>query len=172
MLFRRLLTAGALIGATLVLPSLSCSTNAGSACDGAGGSCVSGGERCANQAPSSAQDCNPDDNPGGFYCCLGGASAPGSPASSDEAGACLYPTLGCGEFDPSDAAAEPIVCDPDASDPCDPGKDNNPCVTFACDPNQRVCVWVPVEPPPPGCVGADAAAEGGDAASAGDAGSE
>jgi hypothetical protein len=83
------------------------------------------------------------------------------PPPSEDSGACL--TLSCGMFDP-DGSVEPTPCDPDASEPCDLGKDNNPCVTIICDPNQRVCVWVPVEPVPSGCVGADAASDASDAA--------
>jgi hypothetical protein len=47
-----------------------CGGKAGSLCTLAGGSCVVGGEPCAKQAANADQDCNPDRNPGGFYCCL------------------------------------------------------------------------------------------------------
>jgi hypothetical protein len=39
-------------------------------CASAGGHCVLGGNQCADRAPSSAQDCNPNANPGGAFCCL------------------------------------------------------------------------------------------------------
>jgi hypothetical protein len=102
----------------------------------------------------------------GEWVCHGG----GGPCaeSSEDAGPCAV-LGGCGgELVPSDASDQPIRCDPDASDPCDPGKDDNPCVTRVCDPKQRVCVWVPVEPLPSGCVGADAASDAVDAADAAD----
>jgi hypothetical protein len=38
------------------------------ACVAAGGQCVLGGYQCPNKGP---QDCNPDRNPGGAFCCLG-----------------------------------------------------------------------------------------------------
>ncbi len=45
---------------------------AGSSCKAANGTCVlgSGSRTCATRAPSSAQDCNPEVNPGGSFCCL------------------------------------------------------------------------------------------------------
>jgi hypothetical protein len=59
---------------------------AGSACKAAGGTCVLGSVTCADQAPSSAQDCNPDKNPGGAFCCLEGDAAAGDDGS--ESGSC------------------------------------------------------------------------------------
>ncbi len=38
------------------------------ACIAAGGQCVLGGYQCPNRG---SQDCNPDRNPGGAFCCLG-----------------------------------------------------------------------------------------------------
>jgi hypothetical protein len=38
------------------------------ACIAAGGQCVLGGYQCPNRG---TQDCNPDHNPGGAFCCLG-----------------------------------------------------------------------------------------------------
>ncbi len=49
---------------------LACGSKAGDACTAAAGTCVLGGATCAKQAAESAQDCNPDDNPGGAFCCL------------------------------------------------------------------------------------------------------
>jgi hypothetical protein len=45
----------------------SCSSSGPEACRAAGGECVIGGHACANRGP---QDCNPDRNPGGAFCCL------------------------------------------------------------------------------------------------------
>lgn len=57
--------------ATLVLLVVgACSDPASSgpaACVAAGGRCVLGGSPCANRGP---QDCNPDKNPGGAFCCF------------------------------------------------------------------------------------------------------
>ena len=50
-----------------------CSGSPGSLCKAAGGSCVVGGDPCSKEAASVDQDCNPSDNPGGFFCCLDGA---------------------------------------------------------------------------------------------------
>lgn len=44
-----------------------CSSSGPEACRAAGGECVLGGQRCANRGP---QDCNPDRNPGGAFCCV------------------------------------------------------------------------------------------------------
>ncbi len=44
---------------------------AGSACKAAGGTCTgTGSATCAKQASDADQDCNPDRNPGGSFCCL------------------------------------------------------------------------------------------------------
>jgi hypothetical protein len=59
--------------AGMMLLALACSTSsspAGSACTSAGGTCILGGSWCMTEAASGAQDCNPDRNPGGAYCCL------------------------------------------------------------------------------------------------------
>ena len=37
------------------------------ACAAAGGKCLIGGNACPN---AGSQDCNPDRNPGGAFCCL------------------------------------------------------------------------------------------------------
>jgi hypothetical protein len=50
------------------------------ACVAAGGKCILGGNTCSNPGP---QDCNPDRNAGGAFCCL---SCP-----SDAAGVCGPP---------------------------------------------------------------------------------
>ena len=52
------------------------------ACVAAGGKCILGGNSCSNPGP---QDCNPDRNAGGAFCCLScgtdGAGVCGSPLS-------------------------------------------------------------------------------------------
>jgi hypothetical protein len=49
---------------------VACGGSAGSSCSIAGGTCVLGGSPCSEQAPDADQDCNPDENPGGAFCCL------------------------------------------------------------------------------------------------------
>ena len=44
-----------------------CSSSGTGACPAAGGQCMPGGAVCANRGP---QNCNPDQNPGGSFCCL------------------------------------------------------------------------------------------------------
>jgi hypothetical protein len=52
---------------------------AGAACKAAGGTCTgTGAATCANQAPEADQDCNPDRNPGGSFCCLDAATDAGT----------------------------------------------------------------------------------------------
>jgi hypothetical protein len=53
----------------LVLLAGACSgkSSGAEACVAAGGQCVIGGHICPNHGP---QDCNPDLNPGGAFCCL------------------------------------------------------------------------------------------------------
>lgn len=77
------------IGAVLLAGTLACSSNSSNggggadagagdvavdtsgpaACVAAGGQCVLGGASCSSRGP---QDCNPDRNPGGAFCCLSG----------------------------------------------------------------------------------------------------
>jgi hypothetical protein len=69
----RLLTLAAALLLTVVL-LLAGACNSGQAsgpaqCEAAGGQCVLGSARCANPG---TQDCNPDRNPGGAFCCLSG----------------------------------------------------------------------------------------------------
>jgi len=96
---------GAIAWVATTLTSQSCSQSpssspssspAGSSCKAAGGTCVLGGATCAEQASSSAQDCNPPPvNPGGAFCCIaladGGeiadATTRGDAAEASEAGA-------------------------------------------------------------------------------------
>lgn len=52
--------------ATLAFSS-SCGDSGPEACVAAGGTCLLGGATCANQGP---QNCNPEKNPGGAFCCL------------------------------------------------------------------------------------------------------
>jgi hypothetical protein len=59
----------ALLGALVV----GCKSNgAGVACQAAGGQCFLGSFRatCRSIAPSAQQDCNPDQNAAGGFCCL------------------------------------------------------------------------------------------------------
>jgi hypothetical protein len=51
-------------------------------CAAAGGTCVLGGHVCPNRGP---QDCNPDQNPGGAFCCL---PCPDGGRASDAGTAC------------------------------------------------------------------------------------
>jgi hypothetical protein len=57
--------------AFLVITTVACSDSGSpsgrEACVAAGGQCLLGGNACANPGP---QDCNPDRNPGGAFCCL------------------------------------------------------------------------------------------------------
>jgi len=62
----------------------SSSSAAGSACTSAAGRCVLGSVICSKEAPTSAQDCNPDESPGGELCCLDPAE--GSPGSQVDGG--------------------------------------------------------------------------------------
>src|SRR5208282_1375450 len=79
------------------------SGSAGSTCMAAGGTCVLGNVACSNQAPSDDQDCNPDRNHGGAFCCLVRDGGPSTCAGSapncfgDDDSQC------CGQ-DPSGAA--------------------------------------------------------------------
>jgi hypothetical protein len=137
------------------------------ACNSTNGGCSD----TESQPPCGACPGSPPNVPscedGEWICPPAGPCASGSSedASTEDAGACKALSCG-GEINPdASSESEPIPCDPDAGEPCNPGKDNNPCVMVTCDPNQRVCVWVPVEPVPSGCVGADAAADAGDASS-------
>jgi len=58
-----------LVIAFVMIAASSCSSGSSGAqaCVAAGGQCVLGGHTCANSGP---QDCNPDRNPGGAFCCL------------------------------------------------------------------------------------------------------
>jgi hypothetical protein len=43
---------------------------ASSGCYAAGGRCILGSNECMSRAKESSQDCNPDRNPGGAFCCM------------------------------------------------------------------------------------------------------
>ena len=61
----------------LFLVASACSSSSaafGTDCTSAGGQCVLGGTHCSDMGPTSSQDCNPDFNPGGGYCCVGTVS--------------------------------------------------------------------------------------------------
>jgi hypothetical protein len=65
-------------------------------CAAAGGTCVLGGAACQTEAPSSAQDCNPDLNPGGAFCCLDkGTTDGGNDCAGQVAPPCAAPPPGC-----------------------------------------------------------------------------
>lgn len=62
--------AASVLLVTVFLCAGACSSSSGQAqCEAAGGQCVLGGAWCSNHGP---QDCNPDRNPGGAFCCLSG----------------------------------------------------------------------------------------------------
>ena len=66
----------------LMLWLAACSSSGPEACRAAGGECVPGGRMCPNRG---SQDCNPDRNPGGFFCCL---PCPSGKAANDAGTAC------------------------------------------------------------------------------------
>jgi hypothetical protein len=78
-----------LAASSLLVPAFflagACSSSSGQAqCEAAGGQCVLGGAWCSNPGP---QDCNPDRNPGGAFCCLSGlcTAPPVQAANYDQA---------------------------------------------------------------------------------------
>ena len=74
------------------------------ACAAAGGTCLIGpGIGCARVGP---QDCNPDRNPGGAYCCL---QREPIDAGTDAADTSTEPTDGSSKGDVSDAPSETDV---------------------------------------------------------------
>jgi hypothetical protein len=77
----------ALVGAFLLAALGACTAGESGqdACIAAGGQCVLGGYRCGYVGP---QDCNPDRNPGGAFCCLGCPSGT-TPAPVDGGIACI-----------------------------------------------------------------------------------
>jgi hypothetical protein len=80
----------AVVGGLLLPAFVACtaSEDGQTACIAAGGQCVIGGYRCGNVGP---QDCNPDHNPGGAFCCLG-CPAGVTPAPDDGGIACIGDT--------------------------------------------------------------------------------
>ncbi len=120
---------------------------AGSACQAAGGNCVPGNVTCATQAVASAQDCNPDRNPGGTFCCLSEGS--GSDGGASDAGG----SDGGGDAGPGEAGAGGacksaggtcvlgnVTCAtqaPDADQDCNP--DKNPGGAFCCLSVETAC---------------------------------
>ena len=69
--------------AFLLLVGVACSNPSGpEACVAAGGKCVLGNNHCPN---AGAQDCNPDRNPGGGFCCL---PCPNGTTTNDAGTAC------------------------------------------------------------------------------------
>jgi len=67
----------------IAVGSWACSSSNGpEACVAAGGRCIIGGNKCPNHGP---QDCNPDRNPGGAFCCL---PCPAGTAPNDGGTAC------------------------------------------------------------------------------------
>jgi hypothetical protein len=72
-MMRHLMAGAGLLTVVLVaLGQGACSktSDSGGMCASAGGTCLLGGNACTKQAAASAQDCNPDNNPGGAFCCL------------------------------------------------------------------------------------------------------
>jgi hypothetical protein len=63
----RRLTALVGIAALSIMAACSGSDSGPAACVAAGGQCLLGGHPCPNRG---SQDCNPDLNPGGAFCCL------------------------------------------------------------------------------------------------------
>ena len=58
-----------LLGIALAMAIISCNSSNGPAeCVAAGGACLLGPESC--RGTKGPQDCNPDHNPGGAFCCL------------------------------------------------------------------------------------------------------
>jgi hypothetical protein len=90
------------------------------ACQSAGGTCVLGNVSCAEQAPESDQDCNPDRNPGGAFCCLSKTATDAAAGSACESagGQCVLGDVSCAEEAPS------------ADQDCNP--DKNPGGSFCC----------------------------------------
>ena len=171
----------AVVAFAVALP-LACnsSTDSGgsssSACASAGGACVLGGATCATQAPASAQDCNPDANPGGAFCCLSTTTTTSDAATTREAAtaadaslpACSWPSI----YE-TDAAAQGAGgacfagrtyltctgsngggegCLSDNLTSC-PGPNATPGVTYSncqdvCAPDEYVLVCGTVGPPP------------------------
>lgn len=58
-----------------------------SSCEAADGTCVLGGFMCATRAPASAQDCNPELDPSGSFCCLTTVGQSDAEAEAGEADA-------------------------------------------------------------------------------------
>ena len=54
--------------AALLLVAASCGQSGEAACEAAGGQCVLGGGPCSGT--QGTQECNPNVNPGGAFCCL------------------------------------------------------------------------------------------------------
>jgi len=97
------------------------------ACASAGGTCVQASVSCAQNAPSSVQDCSIGPNPAGAHCCLSladagsesdaaaadaapghddGGNSDGGPGAACEAagGTCIGPAVQCAIFGPAGAA--------------------------------------------------------------------
>jgi hypothetical protein len=70
------------IAALLLMAACSGSSDGPAACVAAGGQCLLGGNPCPNRG---SQDCNPDRNPGGAFCCL---PCPGGTKANDAGTAC------------------------------------------------------------------------------------
>jgi hypothetical protein len=104
-------------GAFCCLSKTATDAGAGSACTTAGGTCLLGSAEpdCAKQAPTSAQDCNPDDNPGGAFCCL--EQDPGW-ICKNAGGKCVLGNVTC------------KTQAPNADQDCNP--DKNPGGSFCC----------------------------------------
>jgi hypothetical protein len=98
------------------------------ACQSGGGTCVLGNVSCAEQAPEADQDCNPDKNPGGSFCCLSKSSTTDSGATSacvSAGGACVLGDVSCAKQAP------------EADQDCNP--DKNPGGAFCCLSKETAC---------------------------------
>ncbi len=116
----RLSFACGLAALLALLPRITGCSSSGSgadACAEAGGECLvgGGGPRCAKVGP---QDCNPDENPGGFACCLellpesdAAPDAPlDAPAEDAESASSCPPDVPCGCSCPTTDDAGACTC--------------------------------------------------------------
>jgi hypothetical protein len=110
-------------------------TDGQTACQSAGGTCIVGPETCAVEAPASAQDCGPLNNPGGALCCLSQAATDAAVGSACESagGECVLGSVSCAEQAPN------------ADQDCNP--DRNPGGSFCCLSSSKndasTCTWPP-----------------------------
>jgi len=154
------------------------SSLAGTACSNAGGTCFVGGAVCAH-APDSAQDCNPNRNPGGGICCLGSATqdaAPQDASASDANGNadaadassdspcvprscsdlgydCGYNGDGCGNIITCGACTAPDYCGGGGLGRCGTGSGSSDAGPDGCQPLTCMQLGYDCGPSPDGCGG-------------------